>query len=123
MYVVEIEDRDTGKKKHKAFMVSRDAVEYWSEIAAPYADDDQPEIVCKIFKAKTNDTGEAVALVEAGKAEFFDFGGFQANLREIVDRLERDNASEKQIEAEAAKLAENPAVMALARKRVKQRNK
>jgi hypothetical protein len=104
-------------------MVSRDAVEYWSEIAAPYADDDQPEIVCKIFKAKTNDTGEAVALVEAGKAEFFDFGGFQANLREIVDRLERDNASEKQIEAEAAKLAENPAVMALARKRVKQRNK
>ena len=75
MYVVEIEDCDTGERKHKVFQVSHDAVEYWSTIAAPHADDDEPQIVCKIFKAKESNTERAVALVKAGKADFFDFGG------------------------------------------------
>src|SRR5215471_11471465 len=115
IYVVEIEDRETGEKEYKAFMVSRDAVDHWSKIAALYADDDEPEKVCKIFKAKTNDTAKAIALVKAGEGEFFDFGGLQTRLTEIVDRA-GGNLTEEQIKAEAEKLAENPAIMTLARK-------
>jgi len=82
----------------------------------------------KIFKAKTNDVVRAIALTKADEAEFFDFGGLHAQLKEIDDRVMsiEGDLSEEQIEAETAKilastkLAENPAILALARKRVGQ---
>jgi len=120
MYIVEIEERDSGEKEYKAFIKSSDAVYYWGTKAAPYAADEEPAIVCRIFKANTNNIGVAIALTKAGKAEFFDFGGYQAALAEIVEVL-RPGASERKIEAKAAELAENPAPIALATKRLKQR--
>lgn len=120
MYIVEIEERDTGEKEYKAFMVSRDAVDYWSTKAAPYAADEEPAVVCKIFKANTNNVGDAIALTKVGRAEFFDFGGYQAELAKISNAL-GPGASKREIETKAAELAENPALVALATKRLKQR--
>jgi hypothetical protein len=96
MYIVEIEERDSGEKEYKAFIKSSDAVDYWSTKAAPYAADEEPAIVCKIFKANTNNIGVAIALTKAGKAEFFDFGGYRGlsgrtggNRRGVAARSQR----------------------------------
>ena len=55
----------------------------------------------KIFKAKTNDVVRAIAPTKAGEAEFFDFGGLHAQLKEIHDpvMLIEGDLSEEQIEA------------------------
>jgi len=55
----------------------------------------------KIFKTKTNDVVRAIAPTKAGEAEFFDFGGLHAQLKEIHDRvmLIEGDLSEEQIEA------------------------
>ena len=55
----------------------------------------------KIFKTKTNDVVRAIAPTKAGEAEFFDFGGLHAQLKELHDRvmLIEGDLSEEQIEA------------------------
>lgn len=122
MFVVETEDRETSEKQYKVFRFSNDAIDYWTTMSAPYARDEDPEITCRVFKANTNDLREAVDLVKTSKAEFVDYGGLQAALEEIGEQVGDEPLSEARIRADAEKLAENPAILALARKRLEQRN-
>jgi len=103
--------------------VSSNAVDHWGSVSAPHVDGDLA-MLPKMFKAKTNDEAQAIALTKAALAEFFDFGDLQAQLNEMRDRamLIEGEVSEEQIKAEAAKLAKNPAILVLARKRLEQRN-
>jgi|GEM_PF-6380926 len=59
----------------------------------------------KIFKTKTNDVVRAIAPTKAGEAEFFDFGGLHAQLKEIHDpvMLIEGDLGEEQIEAKLPK--------------------
>ena len=63
------------------------------------------------------DVRKAAKLVEEGKAELFDYGGLETGLKAWAEAAPAE-LSKAEVEQAARRFADNPAILAIARKRV-----